>query len=346
MMNELPRDTQHLIFRFESTESADQEVDDYQQQQQQQQCTTIVVCVPLAGSQQVRLEQMPEGLCDWGASLALVDEILATYRDMLLLGGKVVELGCGAGLPSLVCAAFGATAMATDTIKALEPFKRNASATGYPQVIWEVVGNRAAGGALVQKNIGSCQERESERLSFGAIVEELERQEDWLRFKRLAGDGPSTGWVKTRHPWGQVVLTESTGPNIRAAIGNNRIGSVRSMALEWHPEAARQLLLQMNGHVDLVLCSDCVYEPLYGRCWEKLVECIEVLCGAGAAALVSVQRRKHDGFEDFLCCLSKQLVVDKVAAECTNGAEILVYTARRHSRTESFHNNLSVLNTC
>lgn len=261
---------------------------------------------------------------------------MTSHRDTLLMGGRVLELGCGAGLPSMVCALLGARVVATDLPRALGPIRRNAAATGYPQEIWKVVAGKAAGGIVVQKGRGIAQEKEPERLSFGALVEQLQLDGDFIRFRRLLGSGPEGGWTRVRQPWGQTQLAETEE---RPPVEDPSWGSLYSLPFEWDAGAAQELLAE--GDVDLLLCSDCVCEALYGRSWEALVECLEVLCSPRTAALVSVQRRREDGFEAFLARLGQNLHVARISATLWAGKEVLLFEVRRRSRSETFHADLN-----
>jgi len=53
---------------------------------------------------------------------------------------------------------------------------------------------------------------------------------------------------------------------------------------------------------DIVLNCDCVYEPLYGKSWELLVEVIDECLKLNPKCLVvtSVERRASDGIDDFV----------------------------------------------
>merc|ERR1712241_623167 len=92
----------------------------------------------------------------------------------------------------------------------------------------------------------------------------------------------------------------------------------------------------MGGKVDLVVCADCVNEPMYGNAWLGLVDCLEAFCGPQTIAYVAVQRRKGDGLEDFLDRLGRQLLVESYFSRSTGGSEVLVYCVRRPSRSEGF----------
>lgn len=53
-------------------------------------------------------------LGDWGAALVLVDALMDHHRADFVKGGTVLELGCGLGVPGLVCASMGANVILTD----------------------------------------------------------------------------------------------------------------------------------------------------------------------------------------------------------------------------------------
>lgn len=200
-------------------------------------------------------------LHDWGAALALVDEVIDHHRTDLVQGARVLELGCGMGLAGMVCAALGADVVLTDRP---DP------------------------------------------------TEGLQVLEDNARFNFV---GPSM-----RPP----------GP------GSGRV-SVRPFT--WGEEDAQALLAE-EGQFDLVICSDCVYQPLYGKkAWLQLADSLEVLTGPETKTLFTLQRRPHDGVEGFLAYVVEDLhlLVTKIAAKkhIANGVEI--YTIRRPSRQETFH---------
>ncbi|CAK9115108.1 unnamed protein product [Durusdinium trenchii] len=61
--------------------------------------------------------------------------------------------------------------------------------------MWEVVGGGDKGGILVRAGQGTSSEQLPERLSTGAIVEELELAGERLHYKLVTGQGPASGWV-------------------------------------------------------------------------------------------------------------------------------------------------------
>jgi len=60
---------------------------------------------------------------------------------------------------------------------------------------WEVVGGADKGGILVRSGQGTTSEQLTERLATGALVEEVELAGERLRYKKLQGSGPESGWV-------------------------------------------------------------------------------------------------------------------------------------------------------
>jgi len=300
---------------------------------------TTIVRIPVAGEQKaIRLEHMPRGLCDPRAALALII-VVSQCRRELCLGGRVVELGCGLALPSLVCAIFGAHVVASDLPQALGAIKHNAAMTGFPQDIWKVVAGKVAGGIVVQESAVLGAKKEPEKLSFGALVEAIEQEGELIHYKLLQGTGPAYGWVRRKQPWGQILLDRSTDkPPTESGQG-----SVRTISVPMEDtEAARDLL--QDGNISLILCSDCVNEPLYGeKCWKGLVDCIDILCGPTTMAIVSVQRRLHDGYDGFMERLSshQNLFVDKLSSSTVGGKQIIVFIIRKRTPPEGFNTGLN-----
>ncbi|CAE7670011.1 unnamed protein product [Symbiodinium microadriaticum] len=64
-----------------------------------------------------------------------------------------------------------------------------------PAKRWEVVGGSDKGGILVREGQSTTSKQLADRLSTGALVEELDLRGERLQFKRLTGTGPEIGWV-------------------------------------------------------------------------------------------------------------------------------------------------------
>lgn len=64
--------------------------------------------------------------------------------------------------------------------------------------VWRIVGGSSKEGIIVRlkREIGSP--KEEERLSTGALVEQMDLAEERLQYRLLEGTGPKTGWISTR----------------------------------------------------------------------------------------------------------------------------------------------------
>merc|ERR1740122_486805 len=62
-------------------------------------------------------------------------------------------------------------------------------------MMWEIVGGADKGGILVREGRELTSKQAPSRLSTGATVEELELVGERLRYRRVTGSGPDTGWV-------------------------------------------------------------------------------------------------------------------------------------------------------
>lgn len=60
---------------------------------------------------------------------------------------------------------------------------------------WEIVGGADKGGVIVRDSVDLKSPQGSDRLSTGAIVEELELVGERLHYRRIGGTGPSEGWI-------------------------------------------------------------------------------------------------------------------------------------------------------
>mmetsp|Transcript_66866 Transcript_66866/g.157555 ORF Transcript_66866/g.157555 Transcript_66866/m.157555 type:complete len:447 (+) Transcript_66866:100-1440(+) len=306
--------------------------------------------IPVCQNQLIRLQrQLPLGssFADWGPSVAVCDQVIEAHRSLLRAGCRVVELGCGVGLPSLVCASLGARVIATDLPGAIEDVEKNCTINGWPQAIWHVVGSSE--GVPVTRERGGMIEKE--RLSQDALVEEVELMKDHniMHYRRLTGTGPAEGWVQLVRPYGNrplCVKTELRPPAQRSYAGDFGRGTIVVTPLRWNAQDGLELMkrldemeaaaLELSGNdkalkpapphleprlipnqvmrpdgfpnlADIVLCSDCVCEPAYGESWEELVETIESILAPEGHVIISLRRRSHDGVERFVQRLGRNL---------------------------------------
>lgn len=73
-------------------------------------------------------------------------------------------------------------------------------------------------------------------------------------------------------------------------------------ALSWSRAGIQDLLAEQQSPYDIVLNCDCIYEPLYGKSWELLVDVLdELLCrNPNTIVITSVERRNADGIDLFV----------------------------------------------
>jgi len=94
------------------------------------------------------------------------------------------------------------------------------------------------------------------------------------------------------------------GVDIDEKGDNQPVGKIFAEPLSWSREGFHTLL-QSTGYpsgYDIVLNCDCVYEPLYGKSWELLVEVIDECLKVNPKCIVvtSVERRTADGIDQFV----------------------------------------------
>lgn len=80
----------------------------------------------------------------------------------------------------------------------------------YP--LWRVVGGEDRGGILVREGAKLDSAKCAERLSTGALVEEVSIVGDRLMYRLLAGTGPDTGWVAIELPDKELLVPEPMPP--------------------------------------------------------------------------------------------------------------------------------------
>ena len=207
--------------------------------------------IPVAQNRVIRLvRQLPlsSSFSDWGPSVAVCDQVIEAHRSLLRAGARVVELGCGVGLPSLVCASLGARVVATDLPSAISDMEINSAANGWPQAVWRVVGGGSEGIPVTKERGGKI---EKERLSGDALVEELELRTELnlMHYRRLTGTGPPEGWVQLVRPYGNrplLVKTELRPPAQRSYAGDFGQGTIVVTPLRWDAQEALSLMRRLD----------------------------------------------------------------------------------------------------
>mmetsp|Transcript_35157 Transcript_35157/g.81624 ORF Transcript_35157/g.81624 Transcript_35157/m.81624 type:complete len:590 (+) Transcript_35157:57-1826(+) len=105
---------------------------------------------------------------------------------------------------------------------------------------WEVVGGADKGGILVREGEGTTSAQLGERLSTGALVEELALKGDRLYYKLIVGSGPSKGWVSIKLPNKELLRRFNEDGAELAEEGADEVdGGVDAPA--WQPPAWRHV---------------------------------------------------------------------------------------------------------
>jgi len=78
--------------------------------------------------------------------------------------------------------------------------------------MWEVVGGADKGGILVRRGQDITSDKYPQRLSTGALLEEVKLAGDRLGYKLLTGTGPREGWVSISLPGKELVVRTSKRP--------------------------------------------------------------------------------------------------------------------------------------
>jgi Lysine methyltransferase len=126
------------------------------------------------------------------------------------------------------------------------------------------------------------------------------------------------------------VLLEQLRKNLAANFTTERI---RAEALDWSEPSVIQLLRTTGkSGFDLVLNCDCIYEPLYGDSWKKLLETQETLLKANPSTVMvtSIERRHADGADQYLERLAESPLVSKVERiklDFEHAPEVEIYRA-------------------
>lgn len=66
------------------------------------------------------------------------------------------------------------------------------------QQLWEVIGGADKGGILVRDGAATTSTAKDERLSTGALIEEIELRAERLHYRLLEGTGPEAGWIAVK----------------------------------------------------------------------------------------------------------------------------------------------------
>uniref|UniRef100_A0A7S1LGM1 Uncharacterized protein n=1 Tax=Alexandrium catenella TaxID=2925 RepID=A0A7S1LGM1_ALECA len=92
--------------------------------------------------------------------------------------------------------------------------------------LWEIIGGADKGGIVVREGRTTAAKVLEDRLSTGAIVEEVELVSERLHYKLLTGSGPADGWISIKLP-GKVLAQKYEGDRdaVMAAAGVSEEGA-------------------------------------------------------------------------------------------------------------------------
>ena len=109
-----------------------------------------------------------------------------------------------------------------------------------------------------------------------------------------------------------VLLTEQEHllPLLKKNIAHNFANDdgITACTLNWKEEDI-QAWKKEHGTFDIILCCDCIYEPLYGESWKSLAHLMEIIMEEHTVGWLSVERRNYDGVDKFLEYLQKNTKV-------------------------------------
>ena len=191
--------------------------------------------------------------------------------DDIDLSINLIELGCGTGIPGLLCSLMGF----------------NVCLTEQPNLIPLLIKN-------VNKNLDVLQTQKQQQQQQQRVQKQQQHQDKEQRNKQSKGE----------------VVTHENAIDMKEELSNidNQI-SIKELI--WDEETAERLVEERktnsdhmadksNGTFDVILCCDCVYEPLYGTSYLEMLRCISILGDHETLVYISVERRDKDGIQNFL----------------------------------------------
>ena len=216
----------------------------------------------------------------WAASLVLCDVVAAAAQQQgdasaagssllpAIRGARVLELGAGCGLPSLTAHLCGAAATLLTEQPTVASLLQRTVSEHFPTAAAAAGGRSPDPTTAPGEGEAGQQGRPVGRIAAAAL--------DWAAVARPTPEpaaAEAEPAVYRGRGWPPLC-----GPTPTAGGAEG---------WEW----------------EVILCSDCVYEPLYGDSWRLLSAALQALTTAKTVALVACERRRADGVEDFLAAL-------------------------------------------
>lgn len=161
-----------------------------------------------------------------------------------------------------------------------QPAKRPPDATAKgpmtPLKRWEVIGGADKGGILVREGQSTTSKQLADRLSTGALIEELDLRGERLQYKRLTGSGPETGWVSLSVSGKEIVKSRPMSPEemltfecalslqeeLMEGFGKPEFQSALAQIIQEHPSKSGTDFLRKR--TELFLTVQSVVLPRYG----------------------------------------------------------------------------------
>mmetsp|Transcript_109615 Transcript_109615/g.353845 ORF Transcript_109615/g.353845 Transcript_109615/m.353845 type:complete len:598 (-) Transcript_109615:135-1928(-) len=149
--------------------------------------------------------------------------------------------------------------------------------TTFPE--WEVVGGADRGGVLVREAADLASEKLPERLSTGALVEQLALEGTRLFYRRLSGTGPKQGWVGISLPGKDLLVKRKEPPKagdlclnqilelqrrLLKRFNSSEFGSQLAALLQEYPPRQRVLAPFCKKRIELLQAAYDEVLPDYG----------------------------------------------------------------------------------
>jgi len=179
--------------------------------------------------------------------------------------------------------------------------------------LWSVIGGCRQAGILVRAGADLASPTLPERLSTGALVEELELIGDRLHFHRVTGRGPERGWASITCAGRDLLIrTEAKAADMAANLGSDWNLLDRTIFSQskgkCHPRvlAMKRRAIDkggVQGRVSVVTPTTGVRAPFHERLWacfqaqtwpDKELVVVETCCDALASPFLAEQARSHE----------------------------------------------------
>jgi len=134
---------------------------------------------------------------------------------------------------------------------------------------------------VVHSGIGFSSRRIWERLAFGAQVEELELRYGRLNYKKLTGNGPSSGWVSIECKDGALLMRQGLLHRQSAVF----VKAKNVWWLDWE-ELINEIEVPYNGFTDTIVCGSASLTPSYVGLRDRICD-ILVFGATGMAGMLA-----------------------------------------------------------